>query len=339
MEKLKILCDYQENFESESNSGHINDHQTKETFIEIEKSIKALGYPCEIFGGVPELLQAQNSKKDFSDMIFLNLSDGLSQQYSRVQIPILCDILGVKYSGGNPFTVALTSNKYYTKLAVEKLGVPIPWSILVTTTNNLPDERTLKTIPYPVIIKPNCEGSSVGIDSSSICKNAEQLHYKMFTMLEKYSEIIIEKFIEGYDITNFIIGNAGNICLNQTLVAFHGGKIIRGQEVMSINDYACHKNSYDNALKCIPDSTNRQIMNYSEFIVSNLDIYDIARIDYRITTSGEIYFLEVNTVPAIHKRTQVGAVCRVLNISFEEFLDAYVTSVINRLRKSDDQKL
>ncbi len=78
MEKYKILCDYQEDFESESDYSHINDHQTKETFIEIEKSIKALGYQCEIFGGVPELLQAQNSKPDFTDTIFLNLSDGLS---------------------------------------------------------------------------------------------------------------------------------------------------------------------------------------------------------------------------------------------------------------------
>ena len=127
MEKIEILCDYQENFESESNDGHINDHQTKETFIEIEKAIKLLGYPCEIFGGVPELLLAQNSKMDLKNKIFLNLSDGLSHQYSRVQIPILCDILGVKYSGGNPFTVALTSNKFYTKLAVEKMGVPVPW--------------------------------------------------------------------------------------------------------------------------------------------------------------------------------------------------------------------
>ena len=335
MEKFEILCDYQENFESESSNGHINDHQTKETFIEIEKSIKALGYPCEIFGGVPELLQAQNSNLDITDTIFLNLSDGLSQQYSRVQIPILCDLLGVKYSGGNPFTVALTSNKFYTKLAVEKLGVPIPWSILVTM-NNLPDERTLKTIPYPVIIKPNCEGSSVGIDSSSICKNVEQLHFKMFVMLEKYSEIIIEKFIAGYDITNFIIGNVKNFRLNQTLVALHDNKIIENQEIMSINDYVELKNSYENALRCISDLTNKKIMRYSESIASNLNIYDIARIDYRVTKLGEIYFLEVNTVPAIHKRTQAGAVCKILDISFEEFLDIYVTSVKKRLHKKDN---
>lgn len=332
MEKIEILCDYQENFESESNEGYINDHQTKETFIEIENAIKSLGYYCEIFGGVPELLLAQNTKTDLSDRIFLNLSDGLNHQYSRVQVPILCDILGVRYSGGNPFTVALTSNKFYTKLAVEKIGIPVPWGILVTT-NNIPDHKTLNTIPYPVIVKPNCEGSSVGIDSSSICYDFKQLYSKLFNMLKKYSEIIVEQFIAGYDITNFIIGNIGNYPLNQTLVALRDNKVIENEAIMSINDYINLKNSYENAVSCISEATNKKILNYTQTIVSKLDVYDIARIDYRVTKSEQIYFLEVNTVPAIHKRTQAGAVCKILNMPFEKFLNIYVTSVYKRLHK------
>lgn len=331
MEEIEIICDFQENFESKSNDGHINDHQTMETFLEIEKSIKSLGYTCTIFGGVPELLKVQNTNLNPKNKIFLNLSDGLNHLYSRVQVPILCDILGVKYSGGNPFTVALTSNKFYTKLAVEKIGIPIPWSILITA-NNLPDERTLRTIPYPVIIKPNCEGSSVGIDSSSICHNLEQLYPKMLETLKIYSEIIVEKFISGYDVTNFIIGNSGDFCLNQTLVALHDNIVINNETVMSINDYINLKNSYEDARYYISEFTNKHIMDYSESICSRLNVYDIARIDYKVTTTGEIYFLEVNTVPAIHKRTQAGAVCKIQDISFEKFLDLFINSAIKRLR-------
>ena len=330
MKKIEIICDYQENFESKSNQGHINDHQTKETFIEIEKSINSLGYECSIFGGVPELLKAHNSQIDLKDKIFLNLSDGLSHQYSRVQIPILCDILGLDYSGGNPFTVALTSNKFYTKLAVEKIGVPIPWGILVTA-NNLPDVRTLKAVSYPVIVKPNNEGSSVGIDSTSICHNSDELVPKMLEMLDKYSEIIIEKFISGYDVTNFIIGNYRDFQINQTLVALHGNELINNYSVMSIDDYVNLNNSYENAVYYISNETNTLIMRYSESIVTRLNVFDIARIDYKVTTSGEIYFLEVNTVPAIHKRTQAGAVCKILGISFDRFLDRFIISVANRL--------
>lgn len=331
MKKIEIICDYQENFESKSSNGHINDHQTMETFTEIEKSIKSLGYECAIFGGVPELLKAEKLKINSKDKIFLNLSDGLNHQYSRVQIPILCDILGLNYSGGNPFTVALTSNKFYTKLAVEKMGIPIPEGILVTA-NNIPDERTIKTIAYPVIIKPNCEGSSVGIDSSSICHNLQELVHKMHEMLNIYTEIIIEKFISGYDVTNFIIGNSGDFRLNQTLVALRDNELINNETVMSIDDYLNKKNSYENAIDHISDLTNNMIRSYSESIVTQLNVFDIARIDYKVTTSGEIYFLEVNTVPAIHKRTQAGAVCKILDISFDRFLDKFITAVANRLK-------
>lgn len=330
MNEILILCDYQENFESKSEDGHINDHQTKETFLEIEKAIKSLGYTCSIFGGVPELLQAQDKKTNYEDKMFLNLSDGLNQQYSRVQIPILCDILGIKYSGGNPFTVALTSNKFYSKLAVEKIGIPVPKGILVTK-NNFPDERTLKTISYPIIIKPNCEGSSVGIDSSSICYNLEQIHIKLCQMLKTFSEVIIEEFISGYDITNFIIGNSKVYRINQTLIAFHNNTVIKDNAIMSISDYVRLNNSYEDAKNYIQNNINKMIMEYSETIVTQLNVFDIARIDYRVTSSGEIYFLEINTVPAIHKRTQAGAVCKAIGISFEKFLDIFIESVNKRL--------
>ena len=330
MNEILILCDYQENFESKSKDGHINDHQTKETFLEIESSIKSLGYSCAIFGGVPELLEAQSKKINYEDKIFLNLSDGLNQQYSRVQIPILCDILGMKYSGGNPFTVALTSNKFYSKLAVEKMGIPVPKGILVTK-NNLPDKRTLKAITYPVIIKPNCEGSSVGIDSSSVCYDSEQMHVKLCQMLKLFPEIIVEEFIFGYDITNFIIGNPKEFRINQTLIALHNNIVIKDNAIMSISDYVNLNNSYEDAKNYISNKANKKIMEYTETIVAKLNIFDIARIDYRVTGSGEIYFLEVNTVPAIHKRTQAGAVCKTIGISFEEFLDIFIESVDKRL--------
>lgn len=172
--EYKLICDYQENFESVSRDGHINDHQDQETFERILTAIRNTGYDCEIFEGVPALLSALNNKHSFSNTIFLNLSDGMSQQYSRTQIPILCELLNVPYSGGNAFAVALTSNKYYTKLAVEKLGVKTPKSILATK-KNYPDPLTLKTIQYPVIVKPNAEGSSVGITDKSICTTDAEL--------------------------------------------------------------------------------------------------------------------------------------------------------------------
>ncbi len=100
---------------------------------------------------------------------------------------------------------------------------------------------------------------------------------------------------------------------------------------MSSNDYLRFKNSYKKTLGYLDKETDSKIKAYTETIVSTLKIYDISRIDYRVTTSGDIRFLEINTVPAIHQRTQAGCLCRENDISFEHFLGLYVKAVTNRL--------
>lgn len=332
--KYKLVCDYQENFESFTTDGHINDHQDEETFLSLQKAIKDSGYECDIFGGVPALMDAINHKYHFEDTIFLNLSDGMSQKYSRVQIPILCEILGVKYSGGNAFTAALTSNKYYTKLAVEKLGVKIPHSILVTKTN-LPDSLTLKTLHYPLIVKPNAEGSSIGITEKSICKTEVELIVLINQMLQSFDEVLIEEFIEGYDVTDFIIGNKGKYLINEPMMALKSGKLIQKMDIMSYMDYVHRNNWYITpnehiSLKCI-----EELKRISILIAEHLETYDIARIDYRITEDNCIYFLEINTVPAIHRKSQAGAICEHLGITFDEFVNCWITVVSQRISSNN----
>lgn len=328
--KYKLICDYRENFESISQDGHINDHQDQETFQSILTAIRNCGYDCEICEGVPALLNALNNKSSFNDTIFLNLSDGMSQQYSRTQIPILCELLNVPYSGGNAFTVALTSNKYYTKLAVEKLGIKTPKSILVTK-KNYPDPLTLRTIQYPVIVKPNAEGSSLGITNKSVCTTEAELIPFLDQQLHSFNEVLIEEFILGYDITNFIIGNKKRYIINETLIALKNETVIQGMDVMSYRNYIRRDNWYTSPASYISKECIERIKRESIIIAEKLETFDIARIDYRVTKENEIYFLEINTVPAIHKKSQAGAVCELMGISFEDFIDAWVSSVTQRI--------
>lgn len=332
--KYKLLCDYQENFKSFTESGHINDHQDKETFQIIQNAIEQKGYECDIFGGVPALLNALNQKESFNDTIFLNLSDGMDQNYSRVQIPILCELLGVPYSGGNAFGVALTTNKYYTKVAVEKLGIKTPSAILVTHLN-FPDKLTLRTLQYPVLVKPNTEGSSVGITDKSICKTEHEVLSILNEMLALFDELLVEEFIEGYDVTNFVIGNKNNYFINEPMMALKKGKIIQGFEVMSYINYIHRDNWYIPANSYLSDTCIESIKKTSTTITELLSTYDIARIDFRVTKDNKFYFLEINTVPALHPKSQAGAICEHLGINFNDFIDLWIQAVTNRITKKE----
>lgn len=163
MPKISIISDFRESFPTKDTNGKtiFNDHPRKQSIEAVCDSLKNKGYDCSIFGGVPELTAAfANNEPIDKNAIYVNMSDGMTQPYSRVQIPILCDMLGIKYSGSGPFEVALMTNKHYTKLAVQEKGILCPQGMLITENYN---HNKINGMNFPVMIKPNTEGSSVGI--------------------------------------------------------------------------------------------------------------------------------------------------------------------------------
>lgn len=320
----KIICDYCENFISKTECGHINDHQTKETFVDILKAINLLGYDCEIFGGVQDLISAYEKNEKFDDnSIFINLSDGTDKPYSRVQVPVVCDLLNVQYSGGGTFETALTSNKYYSSLAVKNNGLIAPKNVLVTNI----DEITMPS--SKVLIKPNSEGSSIGITEKSVCNDLVSTKKQTEYLLSKFSEVIIEEYIPGYDATCFIIGNQ-EIALNEVLLIEHHNKIIFENEVLGYKEHMLKTRKFIPCEGQLPKTTENAIKDISIKIKNIFNIKDFCRIDYRITKEQQVYFLEINTVPAISKYSQVGVICNKLGISFEDFVNLIIQTVTNR---------
>ena len=109
--EIKLICDLRENLPSNLINSDINfsDHPPKENILEIKSMVEQCGYSCSIFGGIPELIEANEKKICVENIIFLNLTDGLEMKCGRVQAPILLETLGAFYSGADPFQAALNN--------------------------------------------------------------------------------------------------------------------------------------------------------------------------------------------------------------------------------------
>lgn len=323
--KYKIICDYCENFDSKTDIGHVNDHQTQKTFEDINSAIQNLGIECEIFGGVPELISAYQNRTQFEpNNIFINLSDGTDKKYSRVQVPIICDLLNLKYSGGGPFEIALTSNKFYCSMAVRNYGLLTPKSILISNKDDLKFIYDRKSI-----VKPNSEGSSIGISDKSVCSSVKEISKQASLLLDTFSEVLVEEYIPGYDATCFVIGNE-SIFLNEVLSIKHHDKLFFDNEVMEYKDHIFNTRQFISCSGIIPDDIENKIKSISVQIKNVLNIKDFCRIDYRIDKDYNIYFLELNTVPAISMDSQVGVICNNNGISFENFMSYIIHTVTER---------
>lgn len=333
MKKIYLICDFRENFPSKIIDGNIcfNDHPRRSSVEEIMDIYIKLGYDCKIFGGVPELIQAIETGQKYSDCIFINMSDGMTQTYSRVQIPVLCELLDVPYSGSDPFVVALMTNKHYSKLAVRETGVLISSGFLITQESLQKDIPNLKNMQYPVMVKPNLEGSSIGITLDNVCTSFEQLILKLECLLTEFKELDVETYITGYEITNFLIGNPGDIVLNEVLGVKHHGKIIFKNEVITLADNAGKATSYYLPETVFEKSIIQMIKETTLKIAQSLRVHDILRIDYRLTEKGELYFLEINSVPRVSSTSELGYICQERCVSYPEILNQYLKCIHRRI--------
>lgn len=329
--EFKIVCDLRENLEENLFDGKMNfsDHPPKDNINEILEMVKECGYVCSLFGGIPELIQAVNSKLKFEDCIFLNLTDGLDMECGRVQSPILLDLLAVNYSGANPFQAALIDNKYYTKLAVKNMGVLVPNSIYVHENDTIPIQL-LETLRLPVIVKPNAKGSSIGITQRNVCFNIQDALILTDELKKEFGNILIEEFIAGYEVTNFIIGNGDYYPINVPVLEEFHGNLLHNKEVMAIDDKAYRTRTFHLCNQILGEMTTDHIAKTSKQIKNGLNVNDILRIDYRVTEKGETFFLEANTVPRICSKNEAGFICKSNNRPYSYIIKCLLEAVLQR---------
>lgn len=328
--KFKIVCDSRESFPQKQYDGILySDHPRLKTIQEFQECIQSLGYECEYFGGIYELVYACNHEYEDDGSIFINIGDGLDQHYSRVQAPILLELLNVRYTNSNPFVSALLSNKHYTKLAVHEY-VETPNGMLLY--NDLPiPHRLIEKLTFPVIVKPNTEGSSIGITQQSVCNSSERVEEQVRKLGKEFQEILIEEYISGYEVTNLIFGNKNNIVMNEVIAFSVNNNFLFKKEILGFEEKVLKKRELLPVTHILNNDIIKKIKRTSALLMEKLNIYDVSRFDYRIKQNNNIILLEINSAPRLSKTTELGFIAKQHNASYESFVDLYLNCAIQRL--------
>src|SRR4029079_7282721 len=142
------------------------EYDSAETVSAIASAIEAAGHEVEkveVSGPAANLLERLEAIDP--DIIF-NTAEGDTTTRGRMReafYPALFEELGIPFTGSDAYTNAITLDKYLTKLMVQRAGIDTPRGVLVTVRNY---EQVLERgagLAFPLIIKPNHEGSSKGI--------------------------------------------------------------------------------------------------------------------------------------------------------------------------------
>ncbi|MBC5628969.1 D-alanine--D-alanine ligase [Clostridium sp. NSJ-6] len=219
------------------------------------------------------------------------------------------ETLGIPYSGCNVLTSAICMNKGLTKRLVKTVGIKTAQWITVKSIEEI-DYSKIREMEYPVFIKPNNGGSSV---STFFIKDENSVENAVREGLKYDNEVMIEKYIEGEEITSFVLN--GEV-FPTILIKANKGEFF---------DYA---SKYDDGganeeIVTLNDEMQEKVNNISKEIWSLLGCKGYARIDM-IISNGEPYLLEVNTLPGMTTSSLIPKSAEAVGMSFTELLDRII---------------
>ncbi len=223
----------------------------------------------------------------------------------------LLEIMGIPYTGSGPLASAICLDKETTKKLVIQEGVRTPKWATIQTAPSLPlltkegdGGRSAAPLPLPVIVKPNSEGSTIGM---SIVKKPEDWKPALEEASKHDAVILIEQFITGTEVT----------------VAVLDGKALPVLEIVPKGGFYDYSSKYTKGMTeyivpaRIEEKVSARLKKLSEKIFSQLKLSGVARMDYIIDASGQEWFLEVNTIPGMTETSLVPKAAAATGITFE----------------------
>jgi D-alanine-D-alanine ligase len=304
-----------------------------QTVDAVAKALRAGGHEVEkieVTGPASHL--AARIESFGPDMIF-NTAEGRRGRSREAFYPAFFEELGYPYTGSDAYVMTVTLDKWMTKLVLGAQGIDTPRARLV-----VPDDVqrgrdiSMPGLSFPVIVKPNYEGSSKGIGDEAVVRDARVLLDVLPRALRKYpAGVLVEEFVPGTDVTvPFIEG------LGDDGVLMPVDYVVDPSVRTRFNIYDYRLKSADAgrvAVRCPPDLPRdvvARLRNLAKLAIRTLGIRDLARIDFRIGDDGRIYLLEVNALPSLEPGASTFSATTREGLDYDATLGAVIASAARR---------
>lgn len=316
--KIGFCFDCKEDYGYTSNDLSFCDFISPTAITFVKEVLERCGHEVTLIGNYKKLLEYLKQENTFD--LIITAAEGIQSRNRESWITSICELHNLPCAGSDAYALIVTLDKILTKLIANYLHVPTPH---FTEIASLDDIETL-SFNYPAILKPNYEGSSMGVKLIN-CKEDLLNHAKL--LFEKYSDkLIIEEFVPGKEITVSIVEEKGKPYVFGMVESLqHDNEImpIYSSEIKRI--YGCKKN-----LPRVSAKTASLLKNYALKMYSYLKCNDYCRIDFRLDKNDNPYLLEVTPLPALSETASFMMAAKLNNINPEDIFNNIVDNACNR---------
>ena len=280
----------------------------EDTIRAIQSALEAAGLAVELYEATEDLpIRLIQNRPD----IVFNIAEGTRGRGREAQVPAILNYLNIPFTGSDETTLCIAMDKALTKRIASSYGIRTPAYEVVKSGTFLqatpPNPAFEWSGSFPLIVKPNSEGSSKGISDISIVNDAAALRHVLTEKINAYKQdMLLEEYISGREFTVGILGNG------EALRVFPPMEIIFIDKARSIYSYEVKRNFRRYVrYECPPDidaALREEIEETAETVYRALECRDFARMDFRLSPDnsrvvgspeGRLYFIEINPLSGL----------------------------------------
>jgi len=273
----------------------------------------------------------ESLKKQKFNVVLMDLEDDLITQLKKNKIDIvyialhgrwgedgsvqgMLEVANIPYTGSKVLASALAMNKLAAKRIFQAVGIATPRSVEIDTSSdiNKEAEKIKRIFPFPLVIKPVAEGSSLGV---SIVREEDDLAKALEKTVSKFKDIFVEEYIKGREVTVGIIGRDEDL---QALPIL---------ELVPRKDFYDFEAKYTSGMTefILPARLSKPLYKRTQETAlaahKALGCYGVSRVDMIVSSDDHVpYVHEVNSIPGMTEHSDLPAEAAHAGITFDQLV-------------------
>ena len=185
------------------------------TETELEEIVSALRVVCQsvtLYSTPSDFINAIHAH---AGAIVMPFWAGKISRNRTALISAISEAYGMNYFGADTYSYIVGQDKSLAKQIARDFQINSPASVLVHSTDRL---HLIDLLSPPVVVKPNLQGSSIGIGNRNLCSTHSEASSVTVELLNRFNQpVLVESFVEGMEATVTIFGCSDKIHLFEAI--------------------------------------------------------------------------------------------------------------------------
>jgi D-alanine-D-alanine ligase len=291
------------------------------TGMAVMGALKRIGHSVSPFDvGLESLEKLEQGTWDFA---FIALHGGEGEN-GVIQKKL--EAMGIPYSGSGPIASRLAMDKELSKAEFLTHRVPTPpYEVAEEFDANYRLRRMARRLGWPLVVKPIDQGSSIGV---SIVRDNDGVDAALAEAFKHSRRALLERAVVGRELTVGVIGNrALPVCEVKPRTQFYDFKA--KYDKGSGTEYIVNPE--------LPGPTAKMAQHFARRAHHALRCHGFSRVDLMLDGHGDLWVLEVNTLPGLTETSLLPKAAAAEGVGFDELVQEMVDVSLDKRRSASSR--